>query len=178
MMTKEKNGDDIILVDESDLLIGTEKKENVHQKGLLHRAFSVFIINNNRELLLQRRALTKYHSPGLWTNTCCSHPAPDEKTLDAAHRRLKEEMDFDCPLKEIFSFVYKASFENGLIEHEFDHVFVGYWEGKPLPDPREVADFKWADLGFLRKDILKNPQKYTEWFKICFENFLKHRKEN
>jgi len=167
---------DIIIVDKNDRPVGESSKEEAHKKGLLHRCFSIFILNDNNELLLQKRALTKYHSPGLWTNACCSHPKPGEKTADAAHRRLQEEMGFDCDIKEIFSFVYRAEFENNLIENEFDHVFFGHYDGKINPDIAEVDDYKWIDLKTLKKDIQNNPNLYTAWLKICFDKFLKYTK--
>jgi isopentenyl-diphosphate Delta-isomerase len=167
---------DIILVDKNDTPIGESTKEEAHRKGLLHRCFSIFILNDNNELLLQQRALDKYHSPGLWTNACCSHPKPGETTVDAAHRRLQEEMGFDCDLEEIFSFVYRAEFENNLIEHEFDHVFIGYYNGKVSPDASEVNDYKWIDLEVLKKDIKNNPNLYTAWLKICFEKVFEYIK--
>src|SRR5687768_14206462 len=128
----------VILVNEQDEPVGTMEKLEAHQKGLLHRAFSVFVVNKNGEMLLQQRAQDKYHSGGLWTNTCCSHPLPGENVLDASHRRLMEEMGFDCPLREIFSFTYRAEFDNGLTEHEFDHVFFGEYDGEVIPDTAEV----------------------------------------
>jgi isopentenyl-diphosphate Delta-isomerase len=167
---------DIILVDKNDTPVGESNKDEAHEKGLLHRAFSVFILNKNGEILLQRRALTKYHSAGLWTNACCSHPKPGETTPDAAHRRLQEEMGFDCDLEEIFSFTYRAEFENNLIENEFDHVFLGHYDNKINPDIAEVDDYKWIDLETLKKEIENDPNPYTAWLKICFDKFLKYTK--
>jgi len=164
----------VVLVDENDNEIGVEEKLKAHEEGKLHRAFSIFVFNSKNELLLQRRALNKYHSAGLWTNTCCSHPKPDEDILLSAHRRLKEEMGFDCELKEIFTFKYKALFANGLIEHEFDHVFIGHYEKNPNPDPDEVYSYEWVDLPTLSKKIKTNPEQYTEWLKICFEKLVKY----
>lgn len=158
----------IVLVDENDNQIGTGEKMAVHRAGKLHRAFSVFVFNSKGKMLLQRRALTKYHSGGLWTNTCCSHPRPEEKTIDAAKRRLKEEMGFECELEEVDSFVYKTEFE-GLFEHEFDHVFVGKYEGEMGVDREEVEEYKWISLEDLYEDVKQNPQKYTSWFKIALE---------
>jgi len=162
----------IILVDEKDRQIGTGEKLDVHRKGRLHRAFSIFIFNPKGELLLQRRASGKYHSPGLWTNSCCSHPRAGEGLEDATHRRLKEEMGFDVPLKEIFSFLYKVEFENGLTENELDHVFVGKFKGKPKPDPEEVGGWKWISLEDLKRDIKKNPEGYTYWLKSSLDNLI------
>ena len=163
----------VILVDEIDQEIGTMEKQEAHEKGLLHRAFSVFVFNENKELLLQQRALTKYHSAGLWTNTCCSHPRIGETIEQAAHRRLMEEMGFDCELSTKTSFIYKAAFENGLTEHEFDHVLVGSFNGEINFNPTEVKNFKWINLEELQIDLLQNNQNYTAWFKIIFDNFKK-----
>ncbi len=151
----------VVLVDENDKQVGTEEKLKAHQEGKLHRAISVFIFNSQKQLLLQRRALTKYHSAGLWTNTCCSHPRPQEEILASAHRRLKEEMGFDCELKKIFNFKYKVDFDNGLIEHEFDHVIIGYYEQNPIPNLNEVDSYKWVDLFSLEEDIKNNPELYS-----------------
>ena len=159
----------VILVDETDKPIGTMGKLEVHQKGLLHRAFSVFIFNDKDELLLQKRALTKYHSAGLWTNTCCSHPQPNEDTLVAANRRLVEEMGMHTKLKLKTSFIYKTAFDNNLTEHEFDHVYVGYSNENPHINSDEVDSFKWVSLEGLKKEIKNSPQQFTTWFKIAME---------
>ncbi len=165
----------VILVNEKDEKIGIEEKLKAHQEGKLHRAFSVLLFNKKGEVLIQKRAKSKYHSGGLWTNTCCSHPKVKESLKKAVKRRLREEMGIECEnLREIFSFIYKAKVGN-LIEHEFDHVFVGTFEGKPKPNKKEVEDWKWIKLSQLKKEIKKNPQKYTPWFKIILkkmENFL------
>ncbi|MCK5781473.1 MAG: isopentenyl-diphosphate Delta-isomerase [Flavobacteriales bacterium] len=166
----------VVLVDESDKVLGSMEKIEAHEKALLHRAFSVFVINAKNELMLQRRALDKYHSPGLWTNTCCSHPRVDESYEDAAHRRMHEEMGFDCDLKDEFSFIYKAPFENGLTEHELDHVFVGYSEKTPTINTEEVDSWKWIAMDDLKADIIENPENYTAWFKIIFEKFSEYFK--
>ena len=158
----------VILVDKNDLQLGLLSKMKAHRKGLLHRAFSVFIFNSSRSLLMQKRSKLKYHSPGLWTNTCCSHQREGESTIDAANRRLNEEMGLIVDMKEVFSFIYKANLENGLIEHEFDHVLVGYSDLNPKINTNEVEDWEWADLSFLEKDLARNPNLYTEWFKIIF----------
>jgi isopentenyl-diphosphate Delta-isomerase len=171
-----KNQKDIILVSENDTPVGESNKDEVHKKGFLHRAFSVFILNKDGDVLLQKRASIKYHSAGLWTNACCSHPKPGEETSDAAHRRLQEEMGFDCNLEEIFSFVYRAEFENNLIENEFDHVYLGYYDGKINPETNEVEDYKWINPEMLEKNIKNNPNLYTAWLKICFDKFLKYSK--
>jgi len=162
----------IILVDKKDREIGSEFKIKAHREGKLHRAFSVFVFNSKNELLLQKRAINKYHSGGLWTNTCCSHPKIGETILLAGHRRLKEEMGFDCELKEAFSFIYKAKLDNNLTEHEVDHILIGKFEGNPKINKKEVAMVKWVDLKFLAKDIKQNPQIYTYWFKKCYNKVL------
>jgi isopentenyl-diphosphate delta-isomerase len=160
---------EVILVDEQDRELGTLEKMEAHQKALLHRAISVFIINTKGEWLLQQRTLDKYHSKGLWTNTCCSHPMPGETTLQAAHRRLHEEMGLQSDLKEVFSFSYIQELENGLTEHEYDHVFVGVTDDLPEPHPDEVMDFKYISYSDLKKDIVQNPQNYTVWFRLIYE---------
>lgn len=161
----------VILVDENDQPIGLMEKIEAHQKALLHRAFSVFVINSKGEILLQQRALNKYHSPGLWTNTCCSHQREGESNLQAGKRRLQEEMGMQIPLKELFSFIYKAPFDNGLTEHEFDHVLIGYSDDTPKINPTEVADYKWDKPEATRQDMALYPEKYTVWFRIIFEKF-------
>jgi isopentenyl-diphosphate delta-isomerase len=161
--------EEVILVDELDNAIGIMEKLEAHQKGLLHRAFSVFIFNNKGELLLQQRALNKYHSAGLWTNTCCSHPRPNENTLNAANRRLAEEMGMKCELTHKSQFIYKTHFENGLIEHEFDHVFFGNSIKDPVINKEEVENYCWMDLKKIISDIESNPSKYTYWFKIVMK---------
>ena len=166
--------ENVVLVNEKDEVIGSMEKIEAHEKALLHRAFSVFVINKNNELMLQRRALGKYHSPGLWTNTCCSHPRVEETYENGAHRRLVEEMGFDCDLKDVFSFIYKAPFANGLTEHELDHVFVGYSETEPIINSDEVDSWKWIAMAELKQDIKQNPDNYTVWFKIIFEKFAEH----
>lgn len=155
----------VILVDTDDNQIGTEEKLSAHKAGKLHRAFSIFVFNNKNELLLHKRASTKYHSGGLWTNTCCSHPRPDEKLDTAIHRRLEEELGFDTKLTKKFDFVYKATVGD-LTEHEFDHVFFGVFDGEFTPNPEEVEDTKWMSMNNLRADMKTNPGVYTEWFKI------------
>ena len=166
----------LILVDENDKQMGTMGKMEVHRKGLLHRAFSVFIINEKNELLLQQRALSKYHSPSLWTNTCCSHQHEGETSTQAAKRRLNQEMGMNTSLEFLFSFIYKAEFENGLIEHEYDHVFIGRSNQNPKVDKNEVESWKWVSLDLILKDIEINQDKYTVWFKIIFKRFYNHIK--
>lgn len=159
---------DIILVNANDEQVGTMEKMETHRKALLHRAFSVFIFNNALEMLLQRRALEKYHSPGLWTNSCCSHPKPGEETITGAQRRLKEEMGFSVPLKKAFHFIYKAEFDNGLTENEYDHVFVGEYNDAIVPNPSEVMDYCYRPMNEIKTDLIHHPEKYTAWFKIAF----------
>lgn len=163
------NASKLVLVDENDHPVGTMEKMEVHEKGLLHRAFSVLIFNDKDELLLQQRAFDKYHCGGLWTNTCCSHPLPEEDVKDAAQRRLQEEMGIVCDLQKSFEFIYRAEFENGLTEHEYDHVFVGVFSGKPVININEVAAWKYVSPDALRKDIADHPDKYTPWFKIILD---------
>ena len=163
----------VILVDKKDNQLGLMEKIKAHEKAVLHRAFSVFILNDNNELLLQRRALSKYHSPGLWTNTCCSHPREGESVINAGIRRLREEMGFETEINNLFSFIYKAEFDNGLTEHEFDHVLLGRYNKAPLINKLEVSDWKWTNIEFLKKDVVINPDLYTVWFKIIFQQFYK-----
>lgn len=170
----------MVLVDEHDQVIGVEEKLRAHQLGLLHRAFSVFIYRKNLEdpgvveFLLQQRHVDKYHCGGLWTNTCCSHPRLDEDIVLAGQRRLKEEMSIDLPLRKIGSFQYKASFENGLTEHELDHVLVGEYDGvQPvILDPKEVQDFRWVSVKRLRRELDLYSEHYTPWFKQAFDLVL------
>jgi isopentenyl-diphosphate delta-isomerase len=164
----------VILVNEKDEQIGLMPKMEAHEKAILHRAFSIFIFNDNDELMLQQRALHKYHSPGLWTNTCCSHQRDGESSLEAGKRRLQEEMGFVTPLKETTSFIYKAPFDNGLTEHELDHVMVGRYNDKPKINTDEVHAWKWMPLEDVKKDIKSNPGIYTAWFKIIFDKFYEH----
>ena len=163
----------VILVDRMGREIGTEEKLKAHREGKLHRAFSIFIFNTPGELLLQKRSETKYHSGGLWTNTCCSHPRLGESHYCAARRRLNEEMGFDCELMELFSFIYHANLENNLFEHELDLVFVGRYDGQPVPNPDEVDDWKWVDIEALKQDVGENPERYTYWFKLVLDRVLK-----
>ncbi len=158
----------LILVDEEDRQIGTGEKMAVHREGALHRCFSIFVFNSRKQVLLQKRAQTKYHSGGLWTNTCCGHPLDGESTADAAQRRLKEEMGFNCEIRESFSFIYKAKLDGELIEHEFDHVFIGKYDGVIAPDPAEADGFEWEDVDFVLSDMDINPERYTVWSKKAF----------
>jgi len=172
-MSKEN----VILVDEKDNQVGLMPKLEAHQKGLLHRAFSVFIFNSDYELLLQKRASSKYHSGGLWTNTCCSHPRDGEDILDAANRRLHEEMGIKTNLRKVFDFIYKADLDNNLTENEFDHVFYGIYDSDPVLNKEEADDYKWIDMETLKNDIDKNPDQYTVWFKIAFDYFYNYLKK-
>ena len=164
----------VILVNEKDEQIGLMPKHEAHEKAVLHRAFSVFIFNDSNELMLQQRANHKYHSPGLWTNTCCSHQRDGETSLQAGKRRLHEEMGFTTELKETTSFIYKAPFDNGLTEHEFDHILIGTFNDVPTINEDEVAKWKWMKIEEVQNDIKINPEQYTAWFKIIFEKFHKH----
>ena len=170
--------EEVILVDKKDNPLGKMGKMEAHKKGLLHRAFSIFILNSKSQLLIQKRAYTKYHSPGLWTNTCCSHQREGESSIQAGQRRLLEEMGFNTSLKELFSFIYKASFDNGLIEHELDHVLLGFSNDLPQINSDEVFDFRWVDLKILNEDLISNSKKYTIWFHIIFERFYKYVLDN
>jgi isopentenyl-diphosphate delta-isomerase len=160
--------EEVILVNEQDEQTGTIEKMEAHRKALLHRAFSIFIFNEKGEMLLQQRALGKYHSPGLWTNTCCSHPRPGENIETAAGRRLKEEMGIDTSLKKIFDFIYRTEFDNGLTEYEFDHVFTGIYNGPLNPDKQEINDFCFRSMEDIGQDLQQRPEKYSAWFKIAF----------
>lgn len=172
---KEEN---VILVNENDEQIGVMPKMEAHQKAVLHRAFSVFAMNTKGETMLQQRAAHKYHSPLLWTNTCCSHQRVGESNIEAGKRRLQEEMGFVTELKELCSFIYKAPFDNGLTEHELDHVMIGDYNDAPTINKDEVADWKWMKPADIKTDIAENPNEYTAWFKIIFEKFYKHLTQN
>ena len=165
---KEEN---VILVNDKDEQIGLMPKLEAHEKALLHRAFSVFILNSKNEIMLQQRAAEKYHSPLLWTNTCCSHQREGETNIEAGTRRLFEEMGFKAELKELFHFIYKAPFDNGLTEHEFDHVMIGYYNENPEINSEEVENWKWMAIEDVKKDMQQNPGVYTVWFKIIFDEF-------
>lgn len=160
--------EEVILVDRDDNQLGLMEKMEAHEKAVLHRAFSVFIFNDKGETMLQRRALSKYHSPGLWTNTCCSHPRDGESVEQAALRRMQEEMGFTTEVKEVFDFIYKADVGQGLIEHELDHVLIGSYNGLPSLNLAEADEWKWMSVDEIRKDIDEHPQSYTVWFKIAF----------
>jgi isopentenyl-diphosphate delta-isomerase len=167
----------VILVDQSDQEIGTMEKMSAHELGLLHRAISVFLFNDKGELLLQKRASSKYHSGGLWTNTCCSHPRVGEANMDAAIRRLKEEMGICSDLYDAFSFTYKSLFKNGLTEYEFDHVFIGSSEHIPKLNPEEAEDYRYSNIHDVIKDVKQHPEQYTEWFKIAIYKVDEHLKK-
>ncbi len=160
----------VILVDEYDREIGASGKLQAHQNGALHRAFSIFVFDSGGRLMLQKRARGKYHSGGLWSNTCCGHPRPGETTLDAARRRLHEEMRFECELRKAFDFLYRVELDGALIEHEFDHVIVGEFAGTPLPDPAEVEDWKWISLDDLRRGLRDESSRYSYWLKVAIED--------
>ncbi|CAN5288560.1 isopentenyl-diphosphate Delta-isomerase [soil metagenome] len=172
---------EVILVDKNDKPIGIMEKLEVHKRALLHRAFSVFIFNSKGEMLLQQRASGKYHNPGLWSNTCCSHPKPGELTGEAAKKRLSEEMGFTTELDKAFSFTYRAVFDNGLTEHEYDHVFIGEYNGAVKPDPQEVMNYRYTPLIRIKSELISNPENFTEWFKLSFkrvEKFFTDHKNN
>ena len=164
----------VILVNDKDQPLGAMEKMEAHEKGVLHRAFSVFVFNSKGQMLLQKRADEKYHSPGLWSNTCCSHPRTGEKTHEAVHRRMVEEFGFDCEMEEAFSFIYKSGVGDGLTEHEFDHVFTGTSDTTPLPNPEEVSDWKYVEMDWLVTDVKEHPEHYTVWFIIAFAELKKH----
>ena len=167
----------VVLVDESDQQLGQMDKLLAHKKGLLHRAFSIFIFNNRGDLLLQQRALDKYHGGGLWTNTCCSHPQIGEDVLDSAQERLFFEMGISCELSHSFSFIYHAKVENNLIEHEYDHVFIGFTNTDPILNPSEAADFKWWSVEQIATDISVHPTRYTYWFKAALPQVIQKLKQ-
>lgn len=171
------NRTDVIIVNEKDEWLGTVEKLRAHEEGVLHRAFSVFLLNDNNELLLQKRASDKYHSGGLWTNTCCSHPHPGESTAAAAKRRLVEEMGISgCELKSIFDLRYKSDVGNGLIENEYDHVYIGYYNGTIKLNPDEADDYKYVSLEEVEEWIANEPELFTEWFKLALPKFMKYAK--
>ncbi len=157
----------VILVDERDRELGSSEKLQAHRAGALHRAFSIFVFDADKRLLLQQRARTKYHSGGLWSNTCCGHPRPGEATAAAAQRRLREEMNFDCELRAAFGFLYRAELAGQLVEHEYDHVFIGAFDGVPAPDAAEVEDWRWLSMPELRRELLARPGAYTYWLRIA-----------
>ncbi|MCX2744027.1 isopentenyl-diphosphate Delta-isomerase [Mangrovivirga sp. M17] len=164
--------DQLILVNNNDEVIGYEEKLPVHEKGLLHRAFSIFVINSKNELLIQQRALHKYHSAGLWANTCCSHPIKGENQEATVHRRLREEMGFDCEVTKVFEFIYKTEFGNGLTEYEYDHVYLGKYDKDPKPNQEEVADFRWIPLNEIKDEMNNEPEKFAYWTRFAIDEFL------
>lgn len=166
--------EEIILVDSSDRQVGTGEKMDVHRQGRLHRAFSIYVFNSKGQLMLQKRHSAKYHSGGLWTNTCCSHPRNGELLRDAAHRRLKDEMGFDCELREAFSFIYQVPLDKGLTEHEYLHVFIGQYDGEPVINPEEAEGWKWIAFSELQRDMKENPQNYTKWFQLTIDRLANH----
>jgi len=170
--------ENVILVNENDQQIGLMPKLEAHEKAVLHRAFSVFVLNNKNEIMLQQRAHQKYHSPLLWTNTCCSHQREGETNIQAGSRRLYEEMGFKTELKELFHFIYKAPFDNGLTEHELDHVMIGYYDGEPIINTEEVENWKWMSIEDVQNDMRLHPEIYTVWFKIIFDQFYHFLEEH
>ena len=168
----------VILVNEKDEPIGLMNKLEAHEKAVLHRAFSVFVLNDKNEVMLQQRAHHKYHSPLLWTNTCCSHQRAGETNLEAGKRRLFEEMGFIAELKELFHFIYKASFDNGLTEHELDHVMIGYSNEEPRINSDEVESWKWMSIEAIKVDMRLNPSVYTVWFRIIFDEFYHYLEDH
>jgi isopentenyl-diphosphate delta-isomerase len=168
----------VTLVNQHDQAIGASEKIKAHVDGALHRAFSIFVFNPLGKVLLQKRAGSKYHSAGLWSNTCCGHPRPDEGLSKAAHRRLQEEMGFDCVLNKAFSFIYKAELENDLVEHEFDHVFIGSFHGNPVLNPEEADEYQWVSIADLKAGLAKEAGRYTYWLKPSFDSLLAHLEQN
>lgn len=168
----------VILVNEKDEPIGLMPKMEAHEKAVLHRAFSVFILNSKNEIMLQQRAAHKYHSPLLWTNTCCSHQREGETNIMAGSRRLREEMGFKAELKELFSFIYKAPFDNGLTEHELDHVMIGYYDGEPELNPDEAENWKWMAIEDVKENMKLRPEIYTVWFRIIFDEFYHYLEDH
>ncbi len=176
MSNNTANEELVVLVNEHDEDMGTMGKLKAHQVGALHRAFSVFLFDEKGRLMVHQRADDKYHSPGLWTNTCCSHPRPNESVLEAAQRRLIEEMGIETPLEQKFSFLYKAEFENGLTEYELDHVLFGFWSGPARPDPQEAQAWKYITLDELDADMERDPEKYTIWLRTCWDEVCEQRR--
>ena len=168
----------VILVNELDEPMGLMNKMEAHEKAILHRAFSVFVLNEKNEVMLQQRARHKYHSPLLWTNTCCSHQSAGETNIEAATLRLYEEMGFKTDLKELFHFIYKAPFDNGLTEHELDHVMIGYYANDPIINADEVEQWKWMKIEEIKEDMIANPADYTVWFKIIFDEFYHYLEDH
>ena len=164
----------VILVDARNRQIGTMEKLEAHKKGLLHRAFSIFIFNSNGEMLIHQRAKTKYHCGGLWTNACCSHPRPDEKIAEGLRRKLKQEMGFNTELQKAFDFTYRSELKNGLVEYEFDEVFIGIYNGDIHPNPEEVEAWKFLEMRDIKRDLELNPNRYTPWFRLLFDPISKY----
>ncbi|MDO3642923.1 MAG: isopentenyl-diphosphate Delta-isomerase [Mucilaginibacter sp.] len=170
--------EEVILVDENDNELGRMEKMQAHKVGALHRAVSVFIFNGGGQLLLQKRAAEKYHSPGKWSNTCCTHPRPGEASIDAARRRLNEEMGMDCGLTAWGTLLYCSAFDNGLIEHENDHIFIGVTNSVPVVNPAEVEDYQYVELRTLQQSIQQHPDRYTPWLSLCLDKIDLKKKEN
>ena len=170
---------ELILVDEENNIKGYGEKLEVHKKGLLHRAFSIFVVNENGELMLQKRAIEKYHSGGLWANTCCSHPLKEEEREDTIHKKLVQEMGFDCDLEPLFKFIYRAELDNNMIEYELDQVYIGFYEDDPKPNPEEVCEWKWMNIEMLKNDMQRSPEIYVYWLKAAFDEFyINYKKLN
>ena len=167
----------LILVDEENNITGYGEKLKVHQDGQLHRAFSIFVVNQAGQLMLQKRALEKYHSGGLWANTCCSHPLKGEDPEKTIHHRLMEEMGFDCNLKALFQFIYRVELDNDLTEYELDQVYIGYYEKEPVPNPDEVCEWQWMDIEKLKDDLEVSPDSYVYWLKAAFDEFYVNYKK-
>lgn len=170
--------EEVILVDENDTVLGKMEKMQAHVTGALHRAISVFVFNGGGQLLLQKRAGTKYHSPGKWSNTCCTHPHPGETNAIAARRRLNEEMGMDCELIDWCDLLYRAEFDNGLIEHEYDHIFIGVTNRLPVLNPAEAEAYEYVEMDRLKRLIEEYPERYTPWLSLCLEKIDLKRKEN
>ena len=165
--------DELVLVNLYDEEIGSGEKAEVHEKGLLHRAFSVFLVNDGK-MLIQKRNINKYHSGGLWTNACCSHPRRGEQLTEAVHRRLVEELGIDCDVEELFSFMYRTAFSENLFEYEFDHVFLGRYDGPIALNEEEASEIKWVTLEELKEDVVAHPERYTSWFLIALHRVIRH----
>ncbi len=172
---RSESGDMLVAVDAEDRPVGVVEKMAAHREGILHRAFSIFVFDASGRTLLQRRALGKYHSGGLWTNACCSHPLAGEALLDAAHRRLRHEMGFDCPLEPAFAFRYRAELDHGMIEHEYDHVLLGRFDGSASPNPAEAMDWKWEGLAAVRARMAEAPESFTAWFGLALDGLAERR---
>jgi isopentenyl-diphosphate Delta-isomerase len=173
MQTDDHRQERVILVDRQDRPIGDAEKMDAHRRGLLHRAVSVFVFDSDGRMLLQRRSDAKYHSGGLWSNTCCTHPRPGERSEDAAIRRLREEMGFTCPVRLRFETIYRAEVSDGLIEHEYDHIFIGRFDGEPEPNEAEVVEYRWVESADVAEELDEAPERYTPWFRLLFSRIYR-----